>query len=250
MVLFRQTRLHNQPEKLSQTKYNTIRGRDVRIDQFPWLDLDDPQTTRNSPVDAFIQQMVASSRDVGVLRDDFNYDDYMLYLDDYNRQYGRDIPASLEDAGGSPEGNTPPQTGCIQAGKRKRVDDPGRTAKRRRLLEQLTKEEWITREGILRSPMVNQSVLRHHTARYDLRRPRLQRQEDPLCVSQWSGCGVWHQPSETSYRQYLLQYQSFVTFATSIIGSGCKKILTWLVRTVAMMPTTGVPGRRPVKIAR
>ncbi|KAI9765984.1 MAG: hypothetical protein M1840_006991 [Geoglossum simile] len=141
---FRQTRPHNQPEKLSQTKYNAIRGHDVRIDQFPWLDLDNPQTIRNSPVDTFIQQMIAS-RDVGALQDDFNYDNYIRYLDDYDCQYGRDIQATLEDAGGSPEDNAP-QAGHIQGGKRKRVDNLGKTAKRRRPLERLTQEEWVTRE--------------------------------------------------------------------------------------------------------
>ncbi|KAI9765838.1 MAG: hypothetical protein M1840_007120 [Geoglossum simile] len=143
---FRQTRSHNQPEKLSQTKYNAVLGHDIRIDQFPWLDLDNPQTIRNSPVDAFIQQMIASSRNVDALQDNFNYDDYMLYLDDYDHQYGRDIPAPLEDAGGSQEDNALLQAGRIQTGKPKRVDNPGKIAKRRHLLERLTKEEWITRE--------------------------------------------------------------------------------------------------------
>ncbi|KAI9763373.1 MAG: hypothetical protein M1840_000565 [Geoglossum simile] len=142
---FRQTRSHNQPEKLSQTKYNAVLGHDVRIDQFPWLDLDDPQTIRNSPVDAFIQQMIASSRNAGALQDDFNYDDYMLYLDDHDRQYDRDIPAPLEDTGGSQEDNPLLQTGRIQTGKSKRVDNPGKIAKRRHLLKRLTKEEWVTR---------------------------------------------------------------------------------------------------------
>jgi hypothetical protein len=142
-IRFRQTRPHNQPEKLSQTKYNTIQGYDVRIDQFPWLDLDDPQTIRNSPVDAFIQQMIASSRDVGALQDEFSHDNYMLYLDNHDHQHGRDISTPLESAGGSPEDNAPLQAGRIQAGKRKRGDDLGKAAKRRRPLEPLTKEEWI-----------------------------------------------------------------------------------------------------------
>jgi hypothetical protein len=51
--------------------------------------------------------MIASSRDVSILQDDFNHDDYMQYLDDYDRQYSRDISVSLEGAGGSLEDNTP-----------------------------------------------------------------------------------------------------------------------------------------------
>ncbi|KAI9766955.1 MAG: hypothetical protein M1839_004663 [Geoglossum umbratile] len=143
---FRQTRPHDQPEKLSQTKHNAIQGHDVRIDQFPWLDLGDPQTIHNSPVNAFILQMVASSRDAGALQDDFNHDDYMLYLDDYDRQYSRDIRTPPEDASGSPENDAPIQGGCIRAGKRKRVDDTSKTAKRRRPSGRLTKEEWVMRE--------------------------------------------------------------------------------------------------------
>ncbi|KAI9763426.1 MAG: hypothetical protein M1840_000507 [Geoglossum simile] len=105
-----QTNQPSQPTRKAQPdQIQRHSGHDIRIDQFPWLDLDNPQTI--SLVDAFIQQMIASPRDVGVLQDDFNHDDYMQYLNDYDCQYGREVPGPPEDAGGSPEDNTPLQAG-------------------------------------------------------------------------------------------------------------------------------------------
>jgi hypothetical protein len=108
--------------------------------------------------------MIASSRDAGDLQDDFSHGDYILYLDNYNRQYGKGTPTTLQaavdpqDADVSIEdpleGNAPLQksnldnTPNARAGKRKRVDDADKAAKRRRRyqLKPPTKEEWIMQE--------------------------------------------------------------------------------------------------------
>ena len=95
---FRVVTPHGQPEKWTQTKKKFVEGQDVRIDKFPWLNLDDRETIRQSPVHQFIEARISSARLAGHRSDDFDHDDYQMYDRDYDRRYG---PSALEKAYGS-----------------------------------------------------------------------------------------------------------------------------------------------------
>ncbi|KAH0562470.1 hypothetical protein GP486_002837 [Trichoglossum hirsutum] len=80
-----------QPEKWTQTKRRFVEGQDVRIDKFSWLDLDDRETIRQSPVHQFIEAGISSARLIGYRSDDFDHDDYQMYNQDYDRRYGSSL---------------------------------------------------------------------------------------------------------------------------------------------------------------
>jgi hypothetical protein len=89
---------YGQPEKWTQTKQKFVKGQNVRIDKFLWLDLDDRKTIRQSPVHQFIEARISSARLTGNRSDDFDHNDYQMYDQDYDQRYGL---RAIEKAHGS-----------------------------------------------------------------------------------------------------------------------------------------------------
>ncbi|KAI9773295.1 MAG: hypothetical protein M1839_002155 [Geoglossum umbratile] len=59
----------------------------LRIDHFPWLDLDDPTTFQQSPRQVYILQSIADARESGLRIDDFDKARYTIYSDTYDERY-------------------------------------------------------------------------------------------------------------------------------------------------------------------
>ena len=59
----------------------------LRIDRFPWLDLDEPATFHQSPCEVYILQGIANARACGLRIDDFDKARYTIYSDTYDERY-------------------------------------------------------------------------------------------------------------------------------------------------------------------
>ena len=59
----------------------------MRIDVFPWLDLDDPATFVQSPCEKVILQGIADAHANGLRIDDFDKDRYAQYSAAYDDRY-------------------------------------------------------------------------------------------------------------------------------------------------------------------
>src|SRR5579862_407571 len=59
----------------------------LRFDRFPWLDLDELATFRQSPCEAHILQGIANARVCGLRVDDFDKSHYTVYSNTYEEQY-------------------------------------------------------------------------------------------------------------------------------------------------------------------
>jgi hypothetical protein len=99
---FHQAAPLGQPIKLTYTSENRFQEYDVRIDRFPWLDLDDPKSIICSPINCFIQERIDSISTA----DGFYYDNYGLYATNYDQRYGAadmEAATSLTDAKDNPD---------------------------------------------------------------------------------------------------------------------------------------------------
>jgi hypothetical protein len=59
----------------------------VRIDRFPWIDINDPATLNNGPAEAAISQGIEDAQQHGLLVDDIDPDRYTEYRNEYFTRY-------------------------------------------------------------------------------------------------------------------------------------------------------------------
>jgi hypothetical protein len=76
-----------QPARDTVDKRLPILELPLRIDRFPWLDLDDPATFHQSPSEIYILQGIANARASGLRIDDFDKARYTIYSDTYDERY-------------------------------------------------------------------------------------------------------------------------------------------------------------------
>ncbi|KAH0551246.1 hypothetical protein GP486_007454 [Trichoglossum hirsutum] len=156
-LFYRATPL-GQPAKLTHTSEDPFQEYDVRIDRFLWLDLDEPRTIIDSPVNSFIQDNIDSSRSTGEHADRFNHDNYGLYVANYDREYGTadiETVASPADAKDNPDERFT-EVGIQEPGMRQTrpmmkrrstyMENPTQKRRRKCLPAKLTEDEWRRRE--------------------------------------------------------------------------------------------------------
>ncbi|KAI9776692.1 MAG: hypothetical protein M1839_009419 [Geoglossum umbratile] len=152
-----------QPARNTVSKRLPVLELPLRIDRFPWLDLDDPATFNQSPTQIHILQGIANARASGLRVDDFDKARYTLYSDTYDERYiknGR--KDTFFDAQEYPEVYGWEDTACeddthatdglssgnIRAGTAPKTppQKPLNQPKRRDAPKKLTYDEWIVRE--------------------------------------------------------------------------------------------------------
>ncbi|KAH0551655.1 hypothetical protein GP486_007126 [Trichoglossum hirsutum] len=84
---FRRVSPLGQPPKDTVTKTLPVLELPLRIDVFPWLDLDDPVTFAQSPYEEFILRGIADARASGLRIDDFDTGCYAQYSAAYDDRY-------------------------------------------------------------------------------------------------------------------------------------------------------------------
>ncbi|KAI9768251.1 MAG: hypothetical protein M1840_005081 [Geoglossum simile] len=80
---WRRIEVHGNLIRETQTKQVNSLGCEVRIDRFPWLDISDKATLRNSPCELNILDGIAAARKNGDRIDTFDMSEYDTYIAEY-----------------------------------------------------------------------------------------------------------------------------------------------------------------------